>query len=70
MRRLYAQLGDPFTPEAEAGMRCWLDENPQGKFGRHAYSLDQFGLTIGDLTPLFEGYLDAYACLLYTSRCV
>lgn len=61
MRRLYAQLGDPFTPEAEAGMRRWLDENPQGKFGRHAYSLDQFGLTIGDLAPLFEDYLDAYA---------
>lgn len=60
MRRLYAQLNDEFTPAAEAGMKAWLDDNPQGKFGRHAYKLGQFGLSKADLEPMFERYLSAY----------
>ena len=44
MRTLYAALGDEFTPEAEAGMRAWLADNPQGKFGRHEYKLAEYGL--------------------------
>ena len=38
MRRLYAWLGDEFTPAVEAGMRAWLDVNPQGKFGKHDFA--------------------------------
>jgi hypothetical protein len=57
MRRLYAFLGDDFTPEVEAGMRAWLDENPQGKYGKHAYSLDKFGHTEASIRPYFENYL-------------
>jgi hypothetical protein len=60
MRKLYAALGDEFTAEAEAGMRAWLDDNPQGKFGRHAYKLDQYGLTVQQLAPMFEEYLSQY----------
>ena len=26
-------------------MQAYLDANEQGKFGRHTYSLDEFGLT-------------------------
>ena len=60
MRRVYAQLGDEFTPEAEAGMQGWVDDNPQDKFGRHEYKLAQYGLSVEALTPLFERYLDRY----------
>ena len=60
MRKLYAVLGDDFTAEAEAGMRAWLDDNPQDKFGKHAYKLEQFGLSVEKLTPLFERYLSRY----------
>ena len=31
-------------PEAENGMRTWLADNPQDKFGKHEYKLAQFGL--------------------------
>jgi Sulfotransferase family len=61
MRTLYAALGDEYTPEAEAGMRAWLAENPQDKFGRHAYKLDRYGLSRERLIPLFERYLSRYA---------
>ncbi len=57
MRKLYAWLGDAFAPEAEAGMRAWLDANPQGKFGKHSYDLEKFGLSKAHLAPYFEDYL-------------
>ncbi len=61
MGRLYDWLGDPFTPEAEAGMRAWLAENPQGRFGTHRYSLEQYGLTVDDLKPMLAPYLEQFA---------
>jgi hypothetical protein len=60
MRTLYAALGDPFTAEAEAAMQAWLDDNPQGKFGKHDYKLARYGLSVEQAEPLFERYLSAY----------
>ena len=59
-RKLYAALGDEFTPEAQAGMQAWVDDNPQDKFGRHEYKLAQFGLTKEKLEPMFAEYLRRY----------
>jgi len=60
VRKLYADLGDTLTPEAEAAMQGWLDDNPQGKFGKHEYQLDQYGLSVEALAPRFERYLSSY----------
>ena len=60
MRQLYTALGDDLTPEAEAAMQSWLDDNPQGKFGKHEYKLAEFGRSPKDIRPLFERYLAAY----------
>jgi hypothetical protein len=60
MRKLYAALGDDFTPEAEAAMQAWLDDNPQEKFGRHEYKLAEYGLTPDQVRGMFERYLAAY----------
>lgn len=60
MRTLYAALGDAFTPEAQASMQTWIDDNPQGKFGRHEYKLGEFGLTPEQLRGKFERYLSRY----------
>ena len=60
MRQLYAGLGDAFTPEAEASMTRWLDDNPQDKFGRHEYKLAQYGLTPEQVRGMFERYLSRY----------
>jgi len=60
IRKLYADLGDTLTPEAEAAMQAWLDENPQGKFGKHEYALDQYGLSVESLAPKFDRYLSQY----------
>lgn len=60
MKKLYAALGDEWTPEAEAGIQGWLDDNPQNKFGKHEYKLGKYGLTKEGLEPLFERYLSRY----------
>lgn len=59
-RKLYARLGDEWTPEAEAGVQKWVDDNPQNKFGKHDYKLAQYGLSKERLEPLFERYLSRY----------
>lgn len=60
MRKLYDDLGQPLTSGAQAGMETWLADNPQEKFGKHEYKLDQFGLSIDKLKPRFERYLSRY----------
>lgn len=60
MKKLYARLGDEFTPEAEAAIQGWVDENPQNKFGKHEYKLEQYGVTKVQLEPMFERYLSRY----------
>lgn len=59
-RKLYAKLGDEWTPQAEAGVQKWVDDNPQNKFGKHDYKLAQYGLSKESLEPLFERYLSRY----------
>jgi hypothetical protein len=60
VRKLYAALGDAFTPAAESAMRGWLADNPQDKFGKHEYKLGQYGLSVEKLAPMFERYLASY----------
>ncbi len=60
MRKVYEYLGDEFTPEAESGMRVWLEKNPQGKYGKHTYTLEQFGLSKEFLEPYYADYLIRY----------
>jgi hypothetical protein len=60
MRTLYRALGDDFTAAAQGGMRTWLDDNPQDKFGKHEYKLARFGLSEQTVRPLFERYLARY----------
>lgn len=60
MRQVYADLGDEFTPQAQASMQAWLDDNPQEKFGKHEYKLGQFGLTVDGVRAKFERYLSEY----------
>lgn len=60
MRRVYQWLGWDWTESTAQGMRTWLDENPQGRFGKHSYSLAQWGFTRKDLEPYFADYLKVH----------
>ena len=60
MRRIYDWAGDPLTADVEARMQAWLAEHPQDRFGVNTYSLDQYGLTVDMLEPVFAEYLSTF----------
>lgn len=60
MKKVYSWLGDEWTDVAETGMRNWLKENPQNRFGKHSYSLADWGLTKKGLEPYFADYLKVH----------
>lgn len=60
LRKLYDWDGLPFTAQVEARMRDWLAQNPQHKLGKAHYTLDEFGLSVAELQPVFRDYLQAF----------
>jgi len=60
VRRIYARLGEHLSPEAAAKMERFLAENPQGKWGRHAYSLADFGLGSEAIDEQFRFYTERF----------
>jgi hypothetical protein len=60
MRRIYDWAGDDLSPEVESAMRQWLTEHPQDLLGVNSYSLDQYGLTVDMLKPIFAEYLSTF----------
>jgi Sulfotransferase family len=60
MKKVYAWLDDEWTDATQTGMQSWLEANPQGKFGKHSYSLSQWGFSKKDLEPYFSDYLRAH----------
>ena len=60
MRKLYAHFDEPLTQEAETAMTRLLAEAPQGKHGKHVYSLEEFCLTAAGIRAHFKDYCDRY----------
>jgi hypothetical protein len=60
MRELYAHLDEPFTRETEAAMVKLVAEKPQGKHGKHIYSLEEFGLTAAAVRQHFRDYCERF----------
>ncbi|MDH6195479.1 hypothetical protein M2272_002119 [Mycobacterium frederiksbergense] len=60
MRRIYEWAGDDLTPEVEGRMTTWLAEHPQDRFTANSYSLEQYGLSVDRLQPVFAEYLDTF----------
>lgn len=60
MRKLYEWDGLPFTQEVEDRMTAWLRDTPQHKLGKTQYTLDEYGLSVEELKPIFAEYLAAF----------
>jgi hypothetical protein len=61
IRGLYANFGEKLTSEAETAMFKLLAEQPQGRHGRHNYSLAEFGLTAAWVRKRFRDYCERYS---------
>jgi len=64
LREAYAGMGRELTPEHAERVRRYLAEKPQGKFGRHRYSPEEWGFDSGELRERFRPYTDHYGVAL------
>jgi hypothetical protein len=60
LARVYDHLGIPFTREAEARMRAYLDAKPQGRHGAHRYAFAETGLDAAAEAERFRPYRERY----------
>jgi hypothetical protein len=60
MRNIYNWAGDELNPEVETAMKQWLAEHPQDRFALNSYTLDQYGLSVQMLEPIFAEYLSTF----------
>lgn len=60
IRKIYDKFGIAFTTEAEQQMRGFHEANPQGKHGKHHYSLEMFGLDEKSNSKRFADYCDMF----------
>jgi hypothetical protein len=57
VRRLYAWLGEPVTPEFETGMRRWWRENAESREQNVHPDPAEFGIDLEQVRPLFADYI-------------
>jgi hypothetical protein len=60
MRKLYSAFDEPLTDTAVTSMQAMLDANPQGKFGKHSYALEDYGLTREGVHAHFKDYIERF----------
>lgn len=64
MAGVYDRFGLPFTAEGEQPMRAWLAENRQHKHGTPRYTLEEFGLSLGEVRAAFHEYTQHFSIRL------
>ncbi len=60
LRRLSEWDDLPLIPAVEAAMASYVAENPQGKHGRHSYTLEEYGLSVEQAEPFFGPYIERF----------
>ncbi|WP_052757436.1 sulfotransferase family protein [Sphingobium chungbukense] len=60
VRDLYASLGYALTEPVVQRMQQWLADNPQGKHGKHTYSLESVGLDPKQVDATLGPYIKRY----------
>ncbi len=58
--QVYHTFGAQLSEEAASRMKAYMDTNKQHKFGKHKYSLEDFGLDLPTVRETFAGYANRY----------
>ncbi|MCY3595520.1 MAG: sulfotransferase [Bacteroidetes bacterium] len=61
LRKIYEWIGIEFDGEAVQQAGQYIKANPQNRFGRHTYNLNDFGLTEEVIEENFSAYREKYA---------
>jgi Sulfotransferase family len=56
MKRLYRRFDEPWTDAAETSMSAHLAANPKGRYGKHDYALEEYGLSKEQVRERFSAY--------------
>ncbi len=57
---IYRHFGFQLSVRARTQMCAYLTNNPQGKYGKHQYTLEDFGLDAGSVRRKFERYTQEF----------
>lgn len=60
IREIYAHFDLPYTESADQAIQTFRADNPKGQHGKHAYRLEEYGLTEGEVRERFERYTTTY----------
>ena len=59
-RKVYESRQSKLSAVAEQKMAAWHNSNEQGRFGKHEYSLAEFGLTSAKIDEAFSDYIKRF----------
>jgi Sulfotransferase family len=60
MKKAYQHFNEPVTAQAEAAMQAFMQNNQQGKHGKHTYQLEDYGLTKEQIRAHFKDYVERF----------
>jgi len=60
VRKVYVRFDLPFPEELEGAIREFLGGNPKDRFGKHRYSLEQFGMNLEEETRRYAAYRERF----------
>jgi nitrate reductase beta subunit len=60
VRKIYEAFDEELTTAALSAMESYMDDNPKGKHGKHEYSLEEYGLSAGEVREVFSDYISDF----------
>jgi len=60
VEQIYRKFDLEYTEEFEERMKVYLENNRQGKYGRHKYSLEEYGFEAESVYQEYEDYMKHY----------
>ena len=57
---IYTACGTTLSETGRNAMQQWLDDNPQGKHGKHEYDIADYGIEQQEIDQLFGPYTERY----------
>ncbi len=60
VKKIYQKFDLEYTEEFEERMKVYLEKNKQGKYGRHKYSLEEYGFNSESIYQDHKDYMEHY----------
>lgn len=60
IEKIYAAANSQIDTIGQQAMQQWFDDNPQGKHGKHAYDITDYGISMEEIEQLFGEYIQRY----------